>query len=128
MITAYADSSALVKLAVDEAESGAVRLFLGQFDEVATSRVGLVETRRAIARAGGDVAIAIDILRAINPIELDVALAESAAAIHPTRLRTLDAIHLASALRLYAVDAFVTYDDRLAAAARAVGLTVASPT
>ena len=127
MITAYADSSALVKLAVDEAESDAIRRFLGQFDEVATSRVGLVETRRAISRAGGDVAAAVEILRVVHPIELDVSLAESAAAIRPTRLRTLDAIHLASALRLYAVDVFVTYDERLASAAREAGMTVASP-
>ena len=127
MITAYADSSALVKLAVAEAESAAVRRFLGQFDEVATSRVGIVETRRAIARAGADAAAALEILRVVNSVELDVAIAESAAAIGPIRLRSLDAIHLASALRLYAVDAFVTYDERLAAAARAAGLTVASP-
>ena len=127
MITAYADSSALVKLAVDEAETVSVRQFLGQFDEVATSRVDIVETRRAISRAGGNVAAALDILRVVNPIELDAELAEAAAGIRPTRLRTLDAIHLATALRLYAVDAFVTYDGRLAAAARDAGLTVVSP-
>ena len=127
MITVYADSSALVKLTLDEPESTAIRAFIDQFDEVATSRIGFVETRRVVARAGGDLAAAAGVLNGIGPIDLDTTIIESAVAIVPTTLRTLDAIHLASALALYAVDAFVTYDNRLAEAARDAGLTVVSP-
>ncbi len=127
MITAYLDASALVKLAIDEPETDAVRTFISQFDQVATSRIGLVETRRVVKRAGGDMTRASEILASVGPIELDATIAASAAGVGPRTLKTLDAIHLASALALYAVDAFVTYDERLAVAARAAGLTVASP-
>jgi uncharacterized protein len=127
VITAYADASALVKLAMDEPESAAVRAFLGQFDEIVTNRIGHVEARRAIARTGADVSAASDILAGVGSIELDAAIAASAIATTPWSLRTLDAIHLASALALYEVDAFVTYDHRLADAARSLGLTVAAP-
>ena len=127
MITAYLDASALVKLAIDEPETDAVRRFVGQFDQVATSRVGLVETRRVVQRTGGDLTRVAEVLASVGPIELDVTIARSAAGVGPATLKTLDAIHLASALALYAVDVFVTYDERLGAAARAAGLTVASP-
>ena len=60
--------------------------------------------------------------------ELDDAIANVAAALRPPLLRTLDAIHLATALALLPeLDAFVTYDDRLAEAARAIGLPVVRP-
>jgi len=127
VITAYLDASALVRLAIDEPETNAVRTFIGQFDQVATSRIGFVETRRVVKRVGGDMTRASEVLASVGPIELDAAIAASAAAVDPSTLKTLDAIHLASALALYAVDAFVTYDERLAVAARAAGLTVASP-
>jgi len=127
VITAYLDASALVKLAIDEPETDAVRRFVGQFDQVATSRVGLVETRRVVQRTGGDMTRVAEVLASVGPIELDATIAMSAAGLGPATLKTLDAIHLASALALYAVDVFVTYDERLGAAARAAGLTVASP-
>jgi hypothetical protein len=127
VITAYLDASALVKLAIYEPETDAVRAFISQFDQVATSRIGLIETRRVVKCTGGDMARASEVLASVGPIEVGVAIAASAVGIAPPTLKTLDAIHLASALALYAVDAFVTYDERLAAAARAAGLTVASP-
>jgi len=125
--TAYLDASALVKIAVDEPESAAVRRYIARFDEVVTSRVGIIEARRAIRRAGGDDAAAWAMLRSVAPLELDGAMAATAAVIEPPSLRTLDAIHVSSALSLYAVDAFVTYDLRLAEAARAADLRVVSP-
>jgi predicted nucleic acid-binding protein len=126
--TAYVDASALVKLIVDERDAIALRRFLGGFDEHLTSRIGLVATRRALARAAVDAAVTDRMLAPIAPIDFDAAIASTAAALQPSRLRTLDAIHLATALALYHVDAFVTYDDRLADAARSIGLPVASPT
>jgi predicted nucleic acid-binding protein len=68
------------------------------------------------------------VLDVVDVVEFDVAIARSAAALGPSALRTLDAIHLATAMALGPeLDAFVTYDDRLAEAARAVGLPVVRP-
>jgi predicted nucleic acid-binding protein len=64
----------------------------------------------------------------VQSIELDADIAARASGLHPPRLRSLDAVHLASALTLEPeLDAFVTYDDRQAAAARGAGLVVESP-
>ncbi len=67
------------------------------------------------------------VLSGVALIPLDERIAQVAATIDPLMLRTLDAIHLASALSLGGVEAFVTYDARLAAAAAGAGLAVASP-
>lgn len=127
MTTVYVDASGLLKLIVDEPGALSLRRFLAEFDEHLTSRVGIVETRRALARASVDADVIVRMLAPIAPIEFDASIASTAAVLEPATLRTLDAIHLASSLALYHVDAFVTYDDRLAAAARAIGLPVASP-
>jgi hypothetical protein len=127
MTTAYADASAIVKLIVEEPDSAALVGFIREFDDVITSRVGVVETRRAAARRGGADAMAATVSQAIGVIELDEAIADSAARLEPATLRTLDSLHIASALALDRVDAFVTYDARLASAAQAAGLPVVSP-
>jgi predicted nucleic acid-binding protein len=126
--TAYVDASALVKLVVDERDAVALRRFLEGFDEHTTSRVGIVETRRALGRVPIDATTIDRIMAPIGPIDFDAAIAATAAFIQPPAIRTLDAIHLATALALYHVDAFVTYDERLAEAARSLGFSVASPT
>lgn len=65
---------------------------------------------------------------AVITLEVDEVIARVAASLPLATLRTLDAVHLASALHLIGeLDAFVTYDDRLAEAARAVGLPVVRP-
>ena len=127
MTSAYVDASALVKLVVDEPYATALRRFLERFDEHVTSRIGIVETRRALARVSIDATATDQMLAPIAPIDFDASIAATAAVLAPGHLRTLDAIHLATALALYHVDAFVTYDERLASAARAIGLPVASP-
>lgn len=67
-------------------------------------------------------------LRAVEVLELTAAIVSHAAAITPSTLRSLDAIHLASALALGGVvETLVTYDARLADAARAACLTVLAP-
>ena len=64
----------------------------------------------------------------VEVVDLDRAIAGVAATVGPPALRTLDAIHLATAIALLPdLDAFVTYDDRLAEAARAIGLPVVRP-
>ncbi len=132
MRTCYLDASALVKLATPEAETDALRAELDTYDARLTSRLATVEVARALRRRGpasarlGD-AIA-EAFTGLGIIELDRAIAEPAGRIDPPSLRSLDAIHLASALALGSeLGAVVTYDSRLADAARAAGLEVIAP-
>ncbi|MEO5965859.1 MAG: type II toxin-antitoxin system VapC family toxin [Candidatus Limnocylindrales bacterium] len=125
---AYLDASALVKLVIEEPESRALNRWYVEAERLLTSRIGVVETIRASARRPFDAAHLDRILSDVEVVELDPGLAVAAAAVPPPGLRTLDAIHLATALALLPeLDAFVTYDDRLAEAARAVGLPVVRP-
>jgi predicted nucleic acid-binding protein len=130
--TCYLDASALVKLATPEAETDALRAELGTYDARVTSRLATVEVARALRRRGaasaglGD-AVA-EAFTGLAIVELDEAIAEPAGRIDPPNLRSLDAIHLASALALGSeLGAVVTYDTRLAEAARAAGLEVIAP-
>jgi len=128
MNLAYIDASALTKLVLDEPWSAAMRRWYVEADRVACSVVGLVETRRAVVRRDGDRRNLDLVLRSVVGLELDSFVIQTAAALRPASLRTLDAIHLASAQGLASeLEAFVTYDDRLAEAARAVGLPVVRP-
>ena len=126
----YADASALVKLVLREPESDALRDYLIALPDPATSRVSFVEVHRAMVRAGAgpepDALVAV--WERTVFIELEASIADSAARIGPSTLRSLDALHLASALALADdVESFITYDTRLADAARAAGLTVVAP-
>lgn len=125
----YLDASAAVKLVVSEPESASLRRFVaGQVTHI-SSRVLAVELVRAVSRVGpASLDQAGSLLAVIEFVELDEGLAERAAGLEPVGLRSLDAIHLASALALGdELDAFVTYDARQADAARSLGLTVAAP-
>jgi predicted nucleic acid-binding protein len=126
-VSLYLDASAITKLVVDERGSAALeRLVAGK--ALATSRVAVVEVTKAVARAdpGAD---AWGVLSRMAFVELDADLARLAGATGGPSLRALDAVHVASALRLVPViEAFVTYDDRQADAARAAGLDVVQPT
>ena len=125
---AYVDASALVKLVLVEQESPAVYRWFTEAPRIATSRIGVVETVRASSRRDHDPVQRDQVLRDVEVIDLDPAIAAVAAAIAPPVIRTLDAIHIATALALVPeLDAFVTYDDRLAEAARALGLPVVRP-
>jgi predicted nucleic acid-binding protein len=106
-----------------------LRAFLTERRLRFTSRVATVEVLRAVRRVegAGDAPVA-EAFGGIAIVELDEGLAARAGELAPASMRTLDAIHLASALILAGdVESFVTYDSRLAGAARAVGLAVASP-
>jgi predicted nucleic acid-binding protein len=122
----YLDSSALVKLVALEPETDALRAFLGEPRRaVLISELTVTEVTRAARRVGVDATPALE--------ECDVVLLRSellaaAGALDPPTLRTLDAIQLATALSLGdAIEAFVAYDERLAAAAAGHGLRVAAP-
>lgn len=124
---AYVDASALVKLIVDEPGSAAMHHWFVETDRLLTSRVGAIETRRAAGRVAHEAGRVDAVLDLVELIELDPAIAVRAATAGPVGLKTLDAIHLSTALELGPIDAFVTYDDRLAEAARLVGLPVVRP-
>lgn len=123
----YLDASAIVKLVVVEAESDAILRWYIESDRIVTSRVGIVETRRAVERREYDPGRLMAVLGRLDVIELDVQIGERAADLRPDHLRTLDAIHIATALAIPEIDAFITYDDRQAEAARLVGLPVIRP-
>lgn len=125
----YFDSSALVKLVLDERESDALRAYERRIERVVSSELARTELPRAVARIidSGSRQVT-EVLRAVQLIPLTSSLLTEAARLAPTSLRSLDAIHLASALLIRdELDAFVAYDDRLLDAASALGMPVASP-
>jgi predicted nucleic acid-binding protein len=126
----YVDTSALVKLLLDEAHSSAFRLWaLDRSGGLATSGIARVELARvpALRDAGLEVA-ARELLDSIDLIDVLPSILERASRVSPPELRSLDAIHLASALSLEEdLHGVVTYDRRLADAARANGVQVAAP-
>lgn len=135
MALIYADASALVKLVRDEAESAALRNYLGGADLVSSELV-LTEIPRAVRRAAAlnpDLSLDLLLARAGALIEvlalrpLDRALLAGAGALAEPALRALDAIHVAAAVDLDPIEAFVTYDERQAAAARLAGLRTMAP-
>jgi predicted nucleic acid-binding protein len=126
---AYLDASALVKLAVKEPESRALGAYLATMEHRVSSRVSVVELLRAATRHGPRARARVAaVLEALEFIELDRELAATAGTIQPSLLRSLDAIHLASAAAMASsLAAVVTYDARLSDAARSLGLPVAAP-
>ncbi|HSK49187.1 MAG TPA: type II toxin-antitoxin system VapC family toxin [Solirubrobacterales bacterium] len=131
----YADSSALVKLVREEAESAALRTYLGSSGLVSSELV-LTEIPRALSRAAvREPGLALDrllkrageLIDALALRPLDRELLAAAGALAEPALRTLDAIHVVSAVDLHPLDAFVTYDERQAAAARLAGLRTMAP-
>lgn len=125
---AYLDASALVKLVLEEAESPAMHRWFVEAERVVTSRVGVVETIRASRRYPHETAHRDRVIGDLEVLELAAEITWRAGNVQPPSLGTLDAVHLASAIALGSeLDAFVTYDDRLAAAARAAGLPVVRP-
>ncbi|MGN6276669.1 MAG: type II toxin-antitoxin system VapC family toxin [Solirubrobacterales bacterium] len=135
MAVVYADASALVKLVRDEAESTALRTYL-QGADLVSSELVLTEIPRAVRRAAAlDPDLPLDLLLdrtgalidalALRP--LDRALLAGAGALAEPALRALDAIHVAAAVDLDPIEAFVTYDERQAAAARLAGLRTMAP-
>lgn len=121
-----------MKLVQKEVQSDALRRYLRRHrsDERMTSALSRVEVVRAVQSGGAPaVAKAHRQLARLHQVTLDTSLLDSAASLAPgTFLRSLDAIHLASAQLVTAdLRAVVTYDQRMATAATAVGLTVAAP-
>jgi predicted nucleic acid-binding protein len=126
----YLDTSAAVKLVVDEPESAALLEWLAQHErEVVSSDLLRTELLRATRRGAPDeVPRARAVLEAATLLELPTATFERAAALGPDALRSLDALHLAAALELGdELDGVITYDERLAGAAALHGIAVVAP-
>jgi uncharacterized protein len=126
---AYLDASALVKLVVPEPETGHLIAYLAQRPRRVSSWLSRVEVMRVARRHGRDAMLqARELCARLFLLRLDAVVLDAAAELPPEVLRSLDAIHLASALRLGgALGDVVTYDLRMAEAATALGLQTASP-
>ncbi|MGH8905574.1 MAG: type II toxin-antitoxin system VapC family toxin [Egibacteraceae bacterium] len=127
----YLDSCALVKLLRAEPESAALADHLAATDApLVSSELAQVEIHRTLIRVGADEQdhrLVEELLDSIEQLPLEPALRMAARLPGPS-LRSLDALHLATARRLgVALTEFLTYDTRLAAAATDAGLLVTAP-
>jgi predicted nucleic acid-binding protein len=118
-----------VKLPLQETEQGALLLELAGWDGYVSSALLGVEAIRACERYGEEYAgDARSFIADVALLPLDDAVLDEAALIVPAELRSLDALHLATALSIRdEIGAFFTYDDRLAKAAIDHGLPVTRP-
>ena len=124
----YLDSSAIVKLVSREPETVDLVRVVRANPSLISSALAWAEVVRAARRVRGNTARAEGVLNGIALVPVDDGIIRSAGALGPTTLRTLDAIHMATALSLGSdVSQLVTYDDRLAGAAAAAGIDVIAP-
>ncbi|BCJ39183.1 ribonuclease VapC [Actinocatenispora thailandica] len=130
----YLDTAAIVKLLRPELETAALVSWLGErsAEPLTSSTLAEVEVPRALRRADpGRLSAVPTMLARINKIEMDATVRATAATYADPLLRSLDAIHLASAhsvlLDSVPLAAFVTYDQRLLGAAARLGLPTAAP-
>jgi len=127
----YLDTSATVKLVTAEQESPALINWLNDHpdEHLATSAIGHIELIRAATRAGAAAtAAARTVASTIDTLVLTDTIAAIAATIPPAELRTLDAIHLATAhAHRHSLTAFCVYDRRLLEAAESQDLPTVSP-
>jgi len=124
----YLDTSALLKLIVDESETEPMRAFAAAHDELWSSRLVVTESLRAGARLGLDAGHVLELLDRVSLVLPAAGTFHVAGLLAPIELRSLDALHLASAQELGAdLEAILTYDERLAGAARRIGMAVLSP-
>lgn len=132
MTVLYVDSSALLKRVVIEAESSAVRVLLRESNAaghlLTASSLAWLEVWRALRRGGlaNVPSVARRAVSGIAEFPLSEAVLVRARGVGGHRLRSLDAIHLTSALAVRA-DRLLTYDDRLADSATDAGVTVLRP-
>ena len=124
----YVDSSALVKLAVREPQSRALGQYLRrrQLVSSALARTEVVRALGILGKAGSQ--RADDVLQRVELVRITDRVLRAAGVLQPDELRSLDAIHLATAALFgQTLRVMITYDERLAAAAKASGLRVHAP-
>jgi uncharacterized protein len=127
----YLDTSAFIKLVKHEAESTAMSEYLRKSTEqvLASSQLLAVEARRSILRGAPKQLPRVDLmLDRVVQIAISGAVIEAASQLPDPMLRSLDAIHLATALLIREdIDVLLSYDERLVAAATAHGIQTAGP-
>lgn len=127
----YLDSSAILKLIVRETETPDLLALLVDYEERASSAIARVEVLRAVRRVRGsknELRRAADVLARIALIGLDADILTRASELEPAELRSLDALHLATALSTGEdLAALVSYDRRLTLAAKQLAVPVVSP-
>ncbi|HWN34422.1 MAG TPA: type II toxin-antitoxin system VapC family toxin [Pseudonocardia sp.] len=127
----YLDTSAFLKLVKDEAESRPLNEYLRNLaaPRFASSTLLAVEARRGTLRSAPKRLPRVDLmLDSVTQLEISDAVIETASRLPDPMLRSLDAIHLATALLIRDdLDVLVSYDDRLLVAASAHGLPTAAP-
>lgn len=137
----YLDSSALLKLVLPEAETDVLAAYLAPHGAAAraSSELALVEVARALRTAAAvgrlaqgalseTLAAGTVLVRSMELVPVQIAVLQTACRLPTPHLRSLDAVHIASAARYRdELEALVTYDERLRAAAAAEGLPTASP-
>ena len=125
----YLDSSAIVKLAVTEKESTALRRYLHRRGPLVASALARTEVARSLlplgpiaVQRGHDVLSRLELIRVTDRVLLE------AGSLRPADLRSLDAIHLTTMLQLgVSLRRLVTYDARMSAAAVALGISAVAP-
>jgi predicted nucleic acid-binding protein len=130
MSALYLDSSAFVKLAVEERETAALRDYLAERGSRRVSSSLLrAEALRAVRHLGADALATVrEGLRRVDLVAIDDRILDTAGTLEPGVLRTLDAIHVATALAIGDdLETIVTYDSRMLEAARMMGLSVTTP-
>jgi predicted nucleic acid-binding protein len=125
----YLDSSAIVKLAVEEPESTALRRYLRRRRPLVSSALAKAEVARALLPIGeAAVRRGHDVLNRLELVRINDRILTAAGALLPEELRTLDAIHLATARQLGGdLQQLITYDDRMRAAAETLGHRINAP-
>jgi predicted nucleic acid-binding protein len=125
----YLDSSAIVKLVVREVESAALRRFLRRHASRVSSALARVEVVRAVREQGPQAQTrALAVLARIRLLKVDDDILSIAALLDPGVLRSLDAIHLASAGAFGGeLAGVVTYDGRMRDAAQLIGYPTFEP-
>lgn len=125
----YLDSSAIVKLAVQEPESAALRRYLRRRRPLVSSALARTEVLRALLPVGEEaIARGRSVLARLDLVRVNDRVLSAAGTLLPMEIRSLDAIHLATARQLgSALAPIVSYDDRMAEAARQLGHRVSSP-
>jgi uncharacterized protein len=135
MALVYLDASALTKAIREEENSDVLQSYL-QGADLVSSELVLTEVPRALRRRAAeraDFRLEPALQRAKATLDtlflrpIDEALLVGAGMLGEPLLRSLDAIHVVTALLVYPIDAFVTYDKRQAAAARLAGLQAVAP-
>jgi predicted nucleic acid-binding protein len=127
----YLDGSAFVKLAVEEPETAILRSFVA--DRKGSRRVSSAllrtESLRAVHHLGAEALATVrEGLRRIDLVGIDDRILDAAGTLAPRVLRTLDAIHVATAIAVGDdLEAIVTYDERMVEAAKLLGLSTVTP-